>query len=152
MSVCCSYLLIGRLLATGDWQKEINNTNTKTELKLEKKGKMITKRKNFSFLGKMSSSWFDLMIELGWTWPLRITTTTTTKPKTKTKLTTSRKRTNWLLQLNYVRDKLSGRKGNIMMLVFMVLLSVLFIIILINVTVNNSSNIFIIAIDIFVIE
>ena len=39
-----------------------------------------------------------------------------------------------------------------MMLVFMVLLSVLFIIILINVTVNNSSNIFIIAIDIFVIE
>ena len=56
MSVCCSYLLIGRLLATGDWQKEINSTNTKTELKLEKKGKMITKRKNFSFLGKMSSS------------------------------------------------------------------------------------------------
>ena len=39
-----------------------------------------------------------------------------------------------------------------MMLVFMVLLSILFIIILINVTVNNSSNIFIIAIDIFVIE
>ena len=34
----------------------------------------------------------------------------------------------------------------------MVLLSILFIIILINVTVNNSSNIFIIAIDIFVIE
>ena len=39
-----------------------------------------------------------------------------------------------------------------MMLVFMVLLSILFIIILINVTVNKSSNIFIIAIDIFVIE
>lgn len=39
-----------------------------------------------------------------------------------------------------------------MMLVFMVLLSVRFIIILINVTVNNDNNIIIIAIDIFVIE
>ena len=39
-----------------------------------------------------------------------------------------------------------------MMLVFMVFLSVLFIIILVNVTVNNRNNIIIIAIDIFVIE
>ena len=39
-----------------------------------------------------------------------------------------------------------------MMLVFMVFLSVLFIIILVNVTVNNRNNIIIIAIDIFAIE
>ena len=39
-----------------------------------------------------------------------------------------------------------------MMLVFMVLLSVWFIIVLINVTINNNIIIIIITIDIFVIE
>ena len=103
--ICMLLSSFDRTSIRNGWLAMEDQHQNKNKIKTRKKKGKKTKRKDFSLLWKVSNSWFDPVIESGWTWPLRITTTI--KPKARVKPTTSRKRTNLLLQLNYVRDKAS---------------------------------------------